>query len=202
MGSHVIVLWSHCVEISDPAPLQQPRRRWWFVDSSRLVKCCNPGSWLEILSSILADFILFPGLSPCEISARNRRKSGLKKPWIQHRTNSPSSLSPHVWWLCYVILYLKLNPQTIKLSQFDAFGDAQLADMFERFTRIALVPGLPRPVEVLSSVQKLSVEILGIEPNPLEENRKGSSNCLWTFQAFWNPIKPPKIWCLFELICI
>jgi len=77
----------------------------------------------------------------------------------------------------FVMLYLKLYPQTIKLSHFDAFGDAQLA-MFERFTRIAVVPGLPRPVEVLSSVQKLSVEILGIEPNPLEENRKGSSNWL------------------------
>jgi hypothetical protein len=76
------------------------------------------------------------------------------------------------------MLYLKLYPQTIKLSHFDAFGDAQLADMFERFTRIAVVPGLPRPVEVLSSVQKLSVEILGIEPNPLEENRKGSSTWL------------------------
>lgn len=80
------------------------------------------------------------------------------------------------------MLYLKLYPQTIKLSQFDAFGDAQLADMFERFTRIAVVPGLPRPVEVLSSVQKLSKterRNFGDRTEPIGgKPKKGSSNWL------------------------
>ena len=115
---------------------------------------------------------------------------------------SPSSLSPHVWWLCYVMLYLKLYPQTIKLSHFDAFGDAQLADMFERFTRIAVCtrPTAPCRSAILST--KTERRNFGDRTKPIGGKPKRKQHLALNISGI---VKPPKFDAylnLFDLICI